>query len=48
MVYDGGVLTPSDIDDITVPDGELAGFASYTQIASLSTAEIARNDRHDC
>ncbi|MGI8445823.1 MAG: NUDIX domain-containing protein [Streptosporangiaceae bacterium] len=27
VVYDGGVLTPADIDAITVPDSELAGFA---------------------
>ncbi len=27
VVYDGGVLTPADIDAITVPDDELAGFA---------------------
>src|ERR1700729_3226860 len=27
VVYDGGVLTARDIAAITVPDGELAGFA---------------------
>ena len=27
VVYDGGVLPPADIDAITLPDGELAGFA---------------------
>ena len=27
VVYDGGVLTPAGIGAITVPDGELAGFA---------------------
>jgi 8-oxo-dGTP diphosphatase len=27
VVYDGGVLTPAEIDAITVQEGELAGFA---------------------
>ena len=27
VVYDGGVLTPADVDAIKVPDDELAGFA---------------------
>ncbi len=27
VVYDGGELAPAEIDAITVPDGELAGFA---------------------
>ena len=44
MVYDGGVLDTRDIDAITVPDGELAGFAfvSPDQVPRRVTPLVAR------
>jgi 8-oxo-dGTP diphosphatase len=44
VVYDGGVLTPTDIDAITVRDGELAGFAFIhpDAVAGLVTPLVGR------
>jgi 8-oxo-dGTP diphosphatase len=44
VVYDGGVLTPADIDDITMQDGELAGFAFIQPdaVAGLVTPLVGR------
>jgi 8-oxo-dGTP diphosphatase len=43
-VYDGGVLTPSDIKAIVVPEGELAGFrfVPSDQVAAMVTPLVAR------
>jgi 8-oxo-dGTP diphosphatase len=43
-VYDGGVLTPGDIQAIVVPDGELAGFRFVPpdQVAAMVTPLVAR------
>jgi 8-oxo-dGTP pyrophosphatase MutT (NUDIX family) len=44
VVYDCGVLTPSEIAAITVPDGELAGFAFVepAQVAERVTSLVGR------
>ena len=44
VVYDGGVLTAGDIAAITVPDGELAGFAFVRpdQVTGLASPLVAR------
>jgi 8-oxo-dGTP diphosphatase len=44
VVYDGGVLTTDDIEAITVPDGELAGFAFVLpdQVAGHVSPLVAR------
>lgn len=44
VVYDGGVLTTSDIEAITVQDGELAGFTFVPadQVAERVTPLVAR------
>ena len=44
VVYDGGVLTTGDIAAITVPDGELAGFAFVRpdQVTGLASPLVAR------
>jgi len=44
VVYDGGVLAVSDVAAITVPTGELAGFAfvSPSQVAGRVTPLVAR------
>jgi 8-oxo-dGTP pyrophosphatase MutT (NUDIX family) len=44
VVYDGGVLTAGDIAAITVPDGELAGFAFVRpdQVTGLVSPLVAR------
>ncbi len=44
VVYHGGVLPPADIDAITLPDGELAGFAFVrpAQVADRVTPLVGR------
>ncbi len=44
VVYDGGVLTATDIGAITLEDGELAGFAFVAagEVAALVTPLLAR------
>lgn len=44
VVYDGGVFTAEDVEAITVPAGELAGFAlvSPGQVAGRVTPLVAR------
>jgi 8-oxo-dGTP pyrophosphatase MutT (NUDIX family) len=44
MVYDGGVLATEDIEAITVPDGEIAGFAFVRpdQVAGQVNPLVAR------
>jgi 8-oxo-dGTP diphosphatase len=44
VVYDGGVLTTDAIEAITVPDGELAGFAFVCpdQVAGHVSPLVAR------
>jgi 8-oxo-dGTP diphosphatase len=44
VVYDGGVLTADEIEDITVPEGELAGFAFVCpdEVADLVSPLVAR------
>lgn len=44
LVYDGGIFASSDVEAITVPAGELAGFAfvSPDQVAGRATPLVAR------
>jgi 8-oxo-dGTP pyrophosphatase MutT (NUDIX family) len=44
VVYDGGVLTPAEIEDIRVPEDELAGFAFVPPdaVGSLVTPLVGR------
>jgi 8-oxo-dGTP diphosphatase len=44
IVYDGGVLTPAEVKEIVVPDGELAGFEFVTAVeaAGRVTPLVAR------
>jgi 8-oxo-dGTP diphosphatase len=44
MVYDGGILTPADIEAIVVPASELAGlrFIAPDQVAGMVTPLVAR------
>jgi ADP-ribose pyrophosphatase YjhB (NUDIX family) len=44
LVYDGGVLTPEEVEAIVVPQGELAGFAFVIpgEVAGRVTPLVAR------
>ena len=44
IVYDGGVLTPAEVKEIVLADGELAGFEFVTaiQAAGRVTPLVAR------